>query len=142
MSSLSDLLKQIHSTLTTSTPPLQETLNSIDSFASTLSPHSNPPLERDRHDRLCNELTSIYKNIHDSTDKTLPFFQILHALLPILTPDVIITKWWDNVLDPILQSQWQTKDIVKETKKIVIDSMTGEGLRVGKGGVGASGLEI
>ncbi|CAG8521849.1 10601_t:CDS:10 [Paraglomus occultum] len=131
MSSLSDLLKQIQSTLTTSTPSLQETLNSIDSFASTLSTHSNPPLERDRHDRLCNELTSIYKNIHDS-NKILPFFQILHALLPILTPDVIITKWWDNVLSPILQSQGHTKDIVEETKKIVIDSMTGEGTKVGK----------
>ncbi|CAG8498975.1 16089_t:CDS:10 [Gigaspora margarita] len=118
MASLKDILRNIASTVNSSSVDIQPIIDLIDKFITTQEFHT----DRERPDKVnkfSSELLSIYNSVQDYPQKFYTFLKCLRASLPILGPDVVISDWYDKILLQILKSSLQPKDIVEEAKGII-----------------------
>lgn len=126
MSNLKDLLRKVSTTVNSSSPDVQPTLDLIDDFKASQEFH----MDREKTEKVSAELLSIFNPIRDHPQKLDTFLKCLRALLPVLGPDVLISDWWEQVLLPVLRSPFQPKYIVEEVKGITRDILTNETERV------------
>ncbi|RIB02275.1 hypothetical protein C2G38_896432 [Gigaspora rosea] len=118
MASLKDILRNIASTVNSSSVDIRPIIDLIDKFITTQEFQT----DRERPDKVnkfSSELLSIYNSIQDYPQKFYIFLKCLRASLPILGSDVVITDWYDKILLQILKSSLQPKDIVEEAKGII-----------------------
>ncbi|CAG8490766.1 26429_t:CDS:10 [Dentiscutata erythropus] len=117
MASLKDILRNIASTVNSSSVDIQPIIDLIDNFITTQE--FNTDRELDKVNKFSSELFSIYNSIQDYPQKFYIFLKCMRASLPVLGPDVVISDWYDKVLLQILKSSLQPKDIVEEVKGII-----------------------
>jgi hypothetical protein len=113
-----DLAKALNGFLQSPNLPLPAELNSvIDSY---LEKHNKP--DEGSGDRLGDELLAIWdKIVRDHPEKYTAFLTILRQLRPGLRTPARVFKWWDKLLDPVLDHVAREKGLAREVMDHTLD---------------------
>ncbi|KAK4238850.1 Hamartin protein-domain-containing protein [Achaetomium macrosporum] len=118
-----DLAKALNGFLQAPTLPLPAEINGI--IASYLEKHGRP--DEGSGERLGDELLAIWeKVVQDHPEKYAPFLAILRRLRPGLGTPARVFKWWDKLLDPVLDHVGEEKGLAREVMDHTIDLLSAD----------------
>ncbi|KAH6631838.1 Hamartin protein-domain-containing protein [Chaetomium tenue] len=110
-SSTKDLAKALNSFFQAPTLPLPAEINGI--IVNYLEKHEKA--DEGCGERLGDELSAIWeKAVQDHPEKYVAFLTVLRHLRPGLRTPARVFKWWDKLLDPVLDHVGQEKGLAKE----------------------------
>jgi hypothetical protein len=120
-SSTKDLAKALNGFFQAPTLPLPAEINSI--IANYLEKHEKA--DEGSGERLGDELTAIWeKAVQDHPEKYVAFLTILRHLRPGLRTPARVFKWWDKLLDPILDHVGQERGLAMEAMEHTLDLLS------------------
>jgi hypothetical protein len=118
-----DLAKALNGFLQAPTLPLPAEINSI--IASYLEKHGKP--DEGSGERLGEELLAIWeKVVQDHPARYAAFLAILRRLRPGLGTPARVFKWWDKLLDPVLDHVGQEKGLAREVMGHTLDLLSAD----------------
>ncbi|GAB1318958.1 Hamartin protein-domain-containing protein [Madurella fahalii] len=118
-----DLAKALSNFLQSPKLPLPAELNAI--IASYLEKHDKP--DEGSGERLGDELLAVWEKIvKDRPDKYAAFLAVLRELRPALRTPSRIFKWWDKLLDPVLEHVGREKGLAREVMDHTLDLLSAD----------------
>ncbi|KAK4199636.1 putative tuberous sclerosis 1 protein [Triangularia verruculosa] len=116
-----DLVKGLTGYLQDPSLPLPAEVNAI--ISSYLDKHEK--LEESSGDKLDDELTTIWEKIvRDRPERYAAFLVILRELRPVLRTPNRIFKWWDKLLDPVLEYVASERGLAREVLEHTLDLLS------------------
>lgn len=116
-----DLAKALNGFLQAPALPLPAEINAI--IASYLEKHERP--DEGSGERLGDELLAIWdKVVQDHPEKYAAFLAILRQLRPGLRTPARVFKWWDKLLDPVLDNVGREKGLAREAMEHTLDLLS------------------
>ncbi|KAJ4300326.1 hypothetical protein N0V88_002999 [Collariella sp. IMI 366227] len=118
-----DLAKALNGFLQAPTLPLPTEINRI--IAIYLEKHERP--DEGSGERLGDELLTIWeKVVHDHPEKYAAFLAILRELRLGLRTPARVFKWWDKLLDPVLDNVGLEKGLAREAMDHTLDLLAAD----------------
>ncbi|KAK3294803.1 Hamartin protein-domain-containing protein [Chaetomium fimeti] len=116
-----DLAKALNGFFQAPTLPLPAEINGI--IASYLEKHEKP--DEGSGERLGDELLAIWeKAVQDHPEKYVAFLTILRQLRSGLGTPARVFKWWDKLLDPVLDHVGREKGLAREAMDHTLDLLS------------------
>ncbi|KAK4150926.1 Hamartin protein-domain-containing protein [Chaetomidium leptoderma] len=118
-----DLAKALNGFLQAPTLPLPVEIHGI--IASYLDKHEKP--DEASGERLGDELLAIWeKVVQNHPEKYAAFLAILRQLRPGLRTPARVFKWWDRLLDPVLDHAGREKGLAREVTEHTLDLLSAD----------------
>ncbi|VBB83908.1 Putative Tuberous sclerosis 1 protein [Podospora comata] len=116
-----DLVKGLTAYLQSPSLPLPSEVNAI--ITSYLDKHEKS--EETSGDKLNDELATIWEKIvRDRPERYAAFLVILRELRPVLRTPSRIFKWWDKLLDPVLEHVASERGLAREVLEHTLDLLS------------------
>lgn len=118
-----DLARALGNYFQSPTLPLPAELNAI--IASYLEKHGSP--DEGSGERLGDELLVLWeKVVKDRPAKYAAFLAVLRELRPALRTPSRVFKWWDKLLDPVLEHVGREKGLAREVMDHTLDLLSAD----------------
>ncbi|KAK3990072.1 tuberous sclerosis 1 protein [Cladorrhinum sp. PSN332] len=118
-----DVLKAVNGYIQSPSFPLPAELSAI--ISSYIEKHEKA--DESAGEKLNDELISIWeKTVQNHPERYTPFLGILRELRPVLRSPARIFKWWDRLLDPLLEHVAREKGLAREILEHTLDVLTVE----------------
>ncbi|KAK4134273.1 hypothetical protein BT67DRAFT_313965 [Trichocladium antarcticum] len=118
-----DLAKSLNGFLQSPSLPLPTEIST--SIAGYHEKHNRP--DEASSDRLGEELLAIWdKTVRDHPEKYTAFLTVLRQLRPGLRTPTRVFKWWDRLLDPVLDHVAREKGLAREVMENTLDLLSAD----------------